>query len=352
MPRLARQDAARARAHPPPHPVRQVRRPALPRGRPREGPDRPAPAGRQPGRRDRLVPPSAAARGCRAGDERGGCSTLLVTEGGGRAGTSAGRPPAQQLPADARAPADAADRGARRHGATSRRAGPRAERAARRARAADQARYPDGPLRLADLDQLVAAARESSPTSPFRRRAGARPAAFERGSRGPSAPRRGLPRALDDPLGKGTRVGRRPRAGALRRQLPGLHVRGIAGGDRRGAPPALRGDDPGPPRSCTSTCRCATTTARTGATTPTATASRRGFSPRRSRTCVNSPVRWSRWRSPIRASRPRAGSGSRSTRCSNEAAAAGRGGRKARVGDHPGRSYAGASRSVSANSIQ
>ena len=44
------------------HPVRQVRRPALPRGRPHQGPAGAVPAGRQPARRDGVVPAAPAAR--------------------------------------------------------------------------------------------------------------------------------------------------------------------------------------------------------------------------------------------------------------------------------------------------
>ena len=47
-------------------PVRQVRRPALPRRGARQGPDRAAAADRQPRRRGQLVSPAAAARRCRA----------------------------------------------------------------------------------------------------------------------------------------------------------------------------------------------------------------------------------------------------------------------------------------------
>ncbi len=67
----------------------------------------------------------------------------------------------QQLPADARAPADAVI-AALHETRDEPRAGPRAERLRDALAPIVKLRYPDGPLRLADLDQLVAAARESS----------------------------------------------------------------------------------------------------------------------------------------------------------------------------------------------
>ncbi len=67
----------------------------------------------------------------------------------------------EQLPADARTPADAVI--AALHGTREeRRAGPGAERLRDALAPIIKVRYPDGALRLADLDQLVAAARESS----------------------------------------------------------------------------------------------------------------------------------------------------------------------------------------------
>ena len=64
---LARLRPAGARALPPAHPVRQVRRAAVPRGRARQGLRRGAAAGRQRRRRRRLVPRAAADRGRRPG---------------------------------------------------------------------------------------------------------------------------------------------------------------------------------------------------------------------------------------------------------------------------------------------
>ena len=67
----------------------------------------------------------------------------------------------EQLPADARTPADAVI-AALHETREERRAGPRAERLRDALAPIIRVRYPDGPLRLADLDQLVAAARQSS----------------------------------------------------------------------------------------------------------------------------------------------------------------------------------------------
>ena len=62
VPHRPRLRPARARADAPRHPVRQVRRPALPRRRARQGLHRAAAPHRQPGRRAELVSPAAAAR--------------------------------------------------------------------------------------------------------------------------------------------------------------------------------------------------------------------------------------------------------------------------------------------------
>ena len=64
----------------------------------------------------------------------------------------------EQLPAAARAARRRADRGAGRDAREEPRAGPRAERLRDALAPLIRAHYPDGPLRLQDLDQLVAAA--------------------------------------------------------------------------------------------------------------------------------------------------------------------------------------------------
>jgi DNA helicase-2/ATP-dependent DNA helicase PcrA len=85
---------------------------------------------------------------------------VLVSEGGhgwhARWGSAR-----KQLPADARAPADAVI-AALHETRDEPRAGPRAERLRDALAPIIRVRYRDGPLRLADLDQLVAAARQSS----------------------------------------------------------------------------------------------------------------------------------------------------------------------------------------------
>ena len=65
---LARQRPARARTHQKENPVRQVRRPEVPRGRAREGLRRAVAAGRQRRRRHRVVPRAPARRGPRPGE--------------------------------------------------------------------------------------------------------------------------------------------------------------------------------------------------------------------------------------------------------------------------------------------
>ena len=72
VPHLAPQRHARDRAHPPQHPLRQVRRPQVHRGRARQGHAGGAALGREPGRpRDRLSRPAAAA-GARPRNRRQG----------------------------------------------------------------------------------------------------------------------------------------------------------------------------------------------------------------------------------------------------------------------------------------
>ena len=72
------------------------------------------------------------------------------------------------------------------------------------------------------------------------RRAHARPAVDHRRPRRTAAARRGLARALHDPLGQGPRVGRRARDPRRRRHDPVRHGDRRRRRDRGGAPPALR----------------------------------------------------------------------------------------------------------------
>ena len=156
-PHVARHRPAGAGAHAPAHPVRQVRRAALPGGGARQGLHRAAAPGRQSGRRDLVVPGAAAAGGRRARRRRAGRSTCC-----GRGRRPAGGWPRarEQLPARAR---PARRRGRRAAATTSddAGAGARAERLRDALAPLIEARYPDGALRLHDLEQLVAAARES-----------------------------------------------------------------------------------------------------------------------------------------------------------------------------------------------
>jgi DNA helicase-2/ATP-dependent DNA helicase PcrA len=85
----------------------------------------------------------------------------LLVSGGGNGWHARWGSAREQLPADARAPADAVI--AALHDTRAEpRAGPRAERLRDALAPIIRVRYPDGAVRLADLDQLVAAARQSS----------------------------------------------------------------------------------------------------------------------------------------------------------------------------------------------
>ena len=141
-------------------PVRQVRRPALPRGGARQGLHRAAAAGRQPRRRDRLVPRAAAARGRRPGD--GARRALDVLCARRRDASPACWPAARRAACPRRrAGADAlvaALLAAREEPS----AGARAERLRDALAPLIEARYPDGALRLHDLEQLVAAAQQAT----------------------------------------------------------------------------------------------------------------------------------------------------------------------------------------------
>ncbi len=70
--------------------------------------------------------------------------------------------------------------------------------------------YPDGAVRVSDLDQLVLAARGARDVRHFVCRARARPTRIELGLRGRTAPRRGLPRPEHGAFGEGPGVGRGP----------------------------------------------------------------------------------------------------------------------------------------------
>ena len=190
-------------------PVRQVRRPALPRGRARQGPDRADATGRQPGRRDLLVPRSPAARGRRPGEGAAGARPAGDADAGRRLDGRVGVRPRAAAGGRARA-RRRVDRGAPRNARRALAPGSAPSACATRSRRSSSSLSRRRRSGSHDLDQLVAAARESSAElAPLRRRARARPAAVERRSRRPAAPRRGLPGALDDPLREGTRVARR-----------------------------------------------------------------------------------------------------------------------------------------------
>ena len=137
-------------------------------------------------------------------------------------GAMAGRARGSSCPPGRRPPADAVVAALRETPRAERRCAGRA--AARRAGAADRGALPG---RCAAPARPRAAgrggARVGRGAAALRRRAGARPAAVERRPGRAAAPRRGLPRALHRPLGKGPRVAGGARARPVRRQLPGGH---------------------------------------------------------------------------------------------------------------------------------
>ena len=119
--------------------------------------------------------------------------------------------------------------------------------------------HANAAARIADLDALGVAA-ASAPPRTVPHGAGARPTVVHRRARRPAAPRRRLAHAVDDSLGQGRRVGRRPRHPSRRRQLAVRHGHRERRGDRRGTPAAVRGHD-APATASGATCRCATTSA-------------------------------------------------------------------------------------------
>ena len=252
---------ARARARPPRHPVRQVRRAALPRGRARQGlPGPPAP-GRQPGRPPRWfrwlqllegVGPATAGRVLEALEPDAGGLLDVLARWPARAGA---------LPREARGPADAvvAALGAAADDAGGRRArrGPaRRAGAARRGALPRRRRPPARPRRAGGGRRPVARPR------PLRRRPRPRSARLERGP--------GRARAASTRTGSCSAPCTRRRASSGARSTcsrsttatsPPTWRRATARGSRRSAA-CSTSRSRAPSATCTSTCRCATTTAR------------------------------------------------------------------------------------------
>ena len=245
----------------------------------------------------------------------------LEPDAGGLLDVLARWPGAQaMLPREARGPADAvvaALGAAAGHagGRDARRGAARRAGADRRGALPRRRRPPARPRRAGGGRRPVAGPRA------LRRRPRPRSAGLELGPGRAREPRRGLARAQHRALGEGPRVALRPRARALRRQLPLRSVGGRSRGDRGGASPALRRPHPRPARPAPLRARCATTTARAASTTATATARRRASSPRRSSRCAGAPTaRASTSASTARSSRRGRDRASRcrSTRCSAE----------------------------------
>ena len=242
---VARHRPARARARAPADPVRQVRRPALPRGRARQGLPRAAAPGRQPGRR--AVAGSACCSCSRASARRRARRALDVLVAGARRRPRCGLAArASSLPAARARRRRRAGRGARDAGAASRAPARAPSGCATRSLRWSRARYPDGALRLQDLDQLVAAAaRGARDLRHFVAELVLDPPQSSADLARPAAPRRGLARALHRPLRQGPRVGggARARASTTATSRPDMAA-GTREEHRRGAPAALRRDDP------------------------------------------------------------------------------------------------------------
>ena len=99
--------------------------------------------------------------------------------------------------------------------------------------------------RLRDLEQLELLAGQLRDPGPVPDRADPGPAGLDRRPRRAAAAGRGLPGPVHHPLGQGARVGRRARDPRRRRHDPLRHGHRRRGGDRGGAPAAVRGHDPG-----------------------------------------------------------------------------------------------------------
>ena len=216
----------------------------------------------------------------RSGDASGG-------SGPAAADGAAPRPPADRLAAWASArrscPAAARDRRRRadrraREARDEPRPGPARRAPARRAGAADPARYPDGALRVQDLDQLVAAAHQATD------------------------PRHFVAELVLDPPSSSADLAQPPHLdedyltlstihSAKGLEWDSVHVLAVYDGNFPACLSAGTSEEIDEERrllyvgmtrarrdAARSTCPCATTTARTGATTPTATASRRASS--------------------------------------------------------------------------
>ena len=268
--RRAPQRPARGRADRAPGAVREVRRPEVPRGRPRQGLHRRA-CGCSTTRSTR-----SPGSGCCA------CTTASARPGPARCSTRS-RPasptPSCATPTPSR-PHPAAARTAL--AGTLRRAGraPGAQRHGRRpgrARARPAAPAADRPLPRPPRPGSAtstgwSARRRSSPTlADYVANLTLDPPASHQRPRRAAAPRRGLPRAVDRALGQGSGVGQRARHPRHRRRVPVRHgpVHRRPGWSRSSA--CSTSPPPGPATSSPSTRRCACRTIAAPATTGTAT---------------------------------------------------------------------------------
>ena len=219
------QRPARGRARPAQHPVREVRRPEVPGGRAREGHAGDAARAREPVRRGELVPRAPAPR-------RDGTGHRAARDGRARRAPGRRRPAARRWSSSSRSrsrcPKAAATGSSELRAALARLPRRDAAAAGRRrsnASARSWSRCSRGGTtrrraRSRDLDQLELLATGYETRGPVPQRADAGPAVVHRRPRGAAAPGRGLPRALDDPLGEGAGVGRRARDPRGRRHDP------------------------------------------------------------------------------------------------------------------------------------
>ena len=259
------QRPARARAHPAQHPVREVRRPEVPRGRARQGPARAAALRREPARPAGGLPGPAAPAGHRAGRGRG-ASWPRSRPTGPRRPASRDVPPRGRRHWAAFAALFALLRSGRRRLAGRDRRRPPLVRAAPRAAARGRRAAPRRHRPALPDGAGVRVAREL-PDRPH-----PRSAAGDERPRRRAAARRGLSDPLHHPLRQGPGMALGLRAELRRRLHPVRPRHRQRGGDRGGAAAALRRDDPGARTRCTWSRRCASTsTARRRAATSTST---------------------------------------------------------------------------------
>ena len=203
VPRRPPQRRAGGRARPPQHPLREVRRPALPRGRARQGrPGLPA-LGREPARRPGRLPGGAAAARDGAAAAPSGCATQVARPASRFGAPLAAWTPPAAARADWPAFVELYRAPVRRRHALGRAAGPGAPLVPAAPRAALR-RRPGAPgrSRAAGAAGGGRALARALPLRPGPRS----PRGHRRRGR-PAPPGRGLPDPVHHPLGQGPGVG-------------------------------------------------------------------------------------------------------------------------------------------------